>query len=148
MRSNLLSDLLYELSKSMDIHLETHDERRQLSLINVTDSGAETFECRAIVKSGWLECNRQFFFGRYYAEEFLKSIIKMNSTFNGTAELKAEYEDQAIVVTCNKMGRVVVSGVFVEHSMLSQTMEFGFETDQTVLPGLIKQFELLLENFS
>lgn len=130
----------------MNIHLETHDERRKLSLINITDSGAETFECIAIVKSGWLECNRQFFFGRYYAEAFLKSLIKMNSTFNGVAELKAEYEDQVITFTCNKLGRVVVSGEFIEHSMLSQTMEFRFETDQTVLPGLIKKFELLLKS--
>ena len=130
----------------MDIHLETHDERRKLSLINITDSGAETFECRAIVKSGWLECNRQFFFGRYYAEEFLKSLIRMNSTFDGVAELKAEYEDQVITFTCNKLGRVIVSGEFIEHSMLSQSMEFRFETDQTVLPGLINKFELLLKS--
>ena len=128
----------------MDIQLETHNERRQLSLNNIKDSGGDTFECRAIVKSGWLACNRQFFFSRYYAEEFLKSIIEMNSTFNGIAELKAKYEDQIITFTCSKMGKVVVYGKFIEHSMLSQTMEFRFETDQTVLSGLIKQFQVLL----
>ena len=128
----------------MNIQLETQNERRKLSLKNIKDSGGDTFECRAIVKSGWLECDRQFFFSRYYAEEFLKSIIEMNSTFNGIAELKAEYEDQIITFTCNKMGKVIVYGKFIEHSMLSQTMEFRFETDQTVLSGLIKQFQVLL----
>jgi len=132
----------------MEILVDTKDERRQLALTNISDSGADIFECKAIVKSGWLECSRQFFFSRYYAEKFLKSIIKMNSTFDGTAELKAEYEDQIIVFTCNKMGKVIVTGEFIEHSMLSQTVEFGFETDQTVLPGLIKQFESLLKKFS
>ena len=68
----------------------------------------------------------------------------MHATLKGTAELKAEYEDQVIVITCNELGRVVVSGVFIEHSMFSQTIEFGFETDQTVLSSLIKQFKVLL----
>jgi hypothetical protein len=132
----------------MDIRIETHDERRQLVLTNISVSDADTFKCNAIVKSGWLECNRQFFFSRYYAEKFLMAIIDMNSKFSGTAELKAEYEDQVIVFTCNKMGRVVITGEFIEHSMLSQIVEFGFETDQTILPGLIKQFESLLKKFS
>jgi len=108
----------------MDIRIETHDEKRQLALTNISDSSADVFECNALVKSGWLECNRQFFFGRYYAEQFLMAIIDMNSTFNGAAVLKAEYEDQKIVFTCNKMGRVFITGKFIEHSMLSQIVEF------------------------
>ena len=132
----------------MDIRIETYDEKRKLALTNISESGADVFECNALVKSGWLECNHQFFFGRYYAEQFLMAIIDMNSTFNGAAVLKAEYEDQEIVFTCNKMGRVSITGKFIEHSMLSQIVEFGFETDQTILPELIKQFESLLKKIS
>ena len=65
----------------MDIRIETHDERRQLVLTNISDSGANTFKCNAIVKSGWHECSRQFFFSRYYAEKFLMAIIDMNSKY-------------------------------------------------------------------
>ncbi|RXJ66444.1 hypothetical protein CS022_24585 [Veronia nyctiphanis] len=133
---------------SMNIRLQTNDESKQLELRNISDAGADTYECLAYVKSGWLNCERQFFFGKYYAQEFLKKLSEMNLSFNGVAELKAEYEDQVITIGCNQMGKVVVSGEFIEHSMFSQSFEFGFETDQTVLSDLIKQFTRLLESHS
>jgi hypothetical protein len=132
----------------MDIVLETNNERRQLALRNVHHSGAETFECSAMITSGWLTLNRQFYFGRYYAEAFMASLKEMNEKFDGSAELRAEYEDQFIVVSCSKLGRVIVTGEFIEHSEIAQSVVFGFQTDQTVLPGLIRQFEVLLENRS
>lgn len=131
----------------MNINLHINDESKQLEFRNIRDVGADTYECLAYVKSGWLTCERQFFFGKYYAQEFLKKLSEMNLSFNGVAELKAEYEDQVITIGCNQMGKVV-SGEFIEHSMLSQSFEFGFETDQTLLPGLIKQFTELLESHS
>lgn len=123
----------------MNIEIQTNDENKQLILRNIRDCGADTYECLACVKSGWLQCERQFFFGKFYAQEFLQKLNEMNTSFSGIAELKAEYEDQIISIGCNQMGRVVVSGEFIEHSMLSQSFEFGFETDQTILSGLIKQ---------
>ena len=72
----------------------------------------------------------------------------MNSSFSGVADLKAEYEDQVITVGCNQLGKVVVTGELIEHSMLSQSLEFGFETDQTIINSLIKQFKGLLESHS
>ena len=132
----------------MNIHIETQDDTRKLSFLNISNDGADTFGCKAVVKSGWLSCNRQFYFGRYYAEAFLKSLKSMNSFFEGIAELKAEYEDQFIKISCSNMGRVLVTGEFIEHSELWQTVKFVFETDQTVLPSLIKQFEKLVGNHS
>jgi hypothetical protein len=130
---------------SMNIEIQTNDENKQLILRDIRYGGADTYECLAFVKSGWLQCERQFFFGKFYAQEFLQKLNDMRTSFNGVAELKAEYEAQIISISCNQMGKVVVSGKFVEHSMLSQSFEFGFETDQTILSGLIKQFSRLPE---
>lgn len=129
----------------MNIEIQTNDENKQLILRNIRDCGSDAYECLACVKSGWLQCERQFFFGKFYAQEFLQKLNEMNTSFSGIAELKAEYEDQIISIGCNQMGKVVVSGEFIEHSMISQSFEFGFETDQTILSSLIKQFTRLLE---
>lgn len=132
----------------MNIELETNDLSKQLILKNIRYAGSSTFECKAFVKSGWLQIDRQFFFGLFYVKEFLNTLQEMNSSLSGKTSLKAGYEDQIISLECGKMGKIVVSGEFIEHSMLSQSCEFSFITDQTVLPSLINQIGALIESHS
>lgn len=129
----------------MNIVLQTNEIDKIVEFRNCKYIGSDTYECFVFVKSGWLQCERQFFFDVYYTQQFIKCLNEMNLLFKGDAELKAEYEDQSITVACSHLGKVVIKGVFIEHSTLSQTFEFGFETDQTIFSGLIKQFSKLLE---
>lgn len=132
----------------MNIQIQTNDTNKKVELRNIKSAGADTYECLACVRSGWLQSERQFFFDKFYAQEFLNKLVEMNSSFSGVAQLKAEYEDQVITVSCDQLGKVIVMGEFIEHSMLSQSLEFGFETDQTIINGLIQQFKGLLETQS
>ena len=130
----------------MNIEFQTNDENKKVELRNIKEAGPDTYECLACIISGRLMCERQFFFGKYYAQQFLQSLIEMSSSFSGVAELKADYEEQILAVSCNHMGKVVVSGEFFEHSELAQSIEFGFATDQTIIADLVDQFSKLLES--
>lgn len=132
----------------MDIHLETHDEFKKLSLENISNRGQGNYVCDAVVKSGWITCKQRFYFDRYRAEAFLQALVRMHTSFEGETTLQQEYEMQFITVSCNKLGQVTVSGELFEDAIVYQSVKFMFETDQTVLPSFIEQFELLLEQGS
>ena len=128
----------------MDIHLETHDEFKKLSLENISNWGDGEFACDAVVKSGWITCKQRFYFDRYHAEAFLQALVRMYTSFEGETTLQQEHEMQFITFLCNKLGQITVSGELFEDAIVYQSVKFMFETDQTVLPGFIEQFELLL----
>jgi len=51
----------------------------------------------------------------------------------GTAELKEDYKDQFIKLQISKLGHVLVCGKIEQYSGYTQTLSFGFKTDQTCL---------------
>ena len=128
----------------MDIHLQTHDELKQLSLLNISKLGDGRYVCDAMVKSDWIACQQRFYFDRLRAEAFLRALRRMYELFEGETTLQQEYEMQFITFSCNKLGQIAVSGELFEDAIVYQSVKFAFETDQTVLPSFIQQFELLL----
>jgi hypothetical protein len=132
----------------MDIEFLTNDESKKISLLSIREVGGSEFVCQAVVKSGWLSCDRQFYFSKYYAQAFLSALRGMNESLCGEAILQTEYEEQFIKITCGERGGVNISGEFVEHAELPQKLEFNFETDQTVFLSLLQQFEQFLAKYN
>ena len=132
-----------KIPQERTIQISTHNQDTQLCFqeIHLEDS---TYRCQLRVKSGWIECNRLFFFDRTIAERFLETLKEMNQSFNGVGVLKSEWEDPFIHVACSKLGQIIISGLLIEHSDLPQRVEFTFETDQTILNDLIHSFNALL----
>ncbi len=59
--------------------------------------------------------------------------------------IKGRWEDAFIRFVSNDMGHVFVNGELFEYGDFSQSLKFGFRTDQTVLGPLVGDLESVLK---
>ena len=128
----------------MNIKLQTHDNKRYLEFRDIVYA-KPSYECILIINSNGFAAERRFWFGESYLGDFVKNIKYMDSSFEGEAVLREEFEDDFIKISCDKKGHIYVSGLIVEHSEVSQQLEFAFIADQTCLKPLILDIEKLKE---
>jgi hypothetical protein len=124
------------------IELQTHDERVELSLVEVKRFGSSNnFRCTLRVRSGGFACERPFYFDAPYLTQAIAGLNRMLAGEPGKAVLRSTYEEDRLEFEMNRLGHVVVSGEVVEHAELSQSLSFAFRTDQTVLGPLARALE-------
>jgi hypothetical protein len=89
--------------------------------------------CTLAVRSGDFSCFRRFYFDDWHLAKAIDALGAMNQGIAGEAVIRGEWEQDEIKFAMNRLGHVIVSGQLFEHSELSQSLKFAFQTDQTVL---------------
>jgi hypothetical protein len=126
------------------IDLKTNDDRFVLQMRNIEDVGGECFRCDLFVRSGGFSCRRPFYFDDSHFPDAVASLRQMNTGTIGEATIKARWEDDYLTFQSDKLGHVFVTGELFEYADFSQSLKFGFVTDQTVLGPLVRDLESLL----
>ncbi len=72
---------------------------------------------------------------------FLVEVRRLYDTLVGRAELRGVWERNHLALAADSLGHVSVSGHFEFFDGKRQRLEFGFVTDQTFLPPLIRSLE-------
>lgn len=130
----------------VNINLQTNSQSKQLEFQNIKKLG-NSYECFLIVNSRGFCVARSFSFSDYYLKLFFENISEMNFAFAGEAILKnGDYDDDYISITCEETGHIFVSGELIEYSEHPQSLNFCFQTDQTVLSPLISDISKLIQS--
>ena len=130
---------------SKKIELQTHSKHKVLVMSNVEKSlSGSDYTCQLLVRSGPYSCDRPFYFEDSFLHDAVNQLKQMDEGMPGTAVLKGPWDDECLGFESNDMGHVVVSGELYERSETPQSLQFSFQTDQTVLGSLIKDLELIL----
>ena len=130
------------------IELQTNDETRVLRLSEINrsrDGSGYAYQCCLLVRSCGFSCERPFYFDDYHLRQAVAGLQAMGDMTPGEAVLAYRDEKDCVRLASNERGQVVVSGEIYQFSDLSQSLRFGFRTDQTVLGPLVRDLEDLLE---
>ena len=126
-----------------EISLQTNDDQKRLKLFDISVAG-DDFTCRAHIISHGFSCDRPFDFSRSYLERFYDALKAIDTSLDGHAELRHEFEDDIIRINGDGLGHLEISGTIVEHGELEQQLDFAFVTDQTCLRTLIPDIARVL----
>ena len=113
------------------VRLSTNDSLKLLVLSNFNGNQKQPYQCDLRIKSGAFGFDGRFWFDNFL--NFISAIDGMDEKLTGFAELKEDYKDQYIKLEMSNLGHVLVSGSIEQHSGITQSLEFGFRTDQTCL---------------
>lgn len=130
--------------KLAGVHLLTNDESKTLILSAFVGNKIELYRCEVEVFSAGFGFKGDFYFDNF--SEFVVSIERMSSSLSGSAELREIYQNQAIRLELLNLGRVLISGQIERHKEHSQTLSFGFITDQTCLMPFAKDLRKALDS--
>ena len=128
------------IAKTID--LNTQDDRKSLLLDNFERYGSNAFKCRIKVNSFGFSCDRPFIFDN--AKEVLSKLRELNENLTGFVKLEEEYEENNVTISIDKAGHVKIAGFLIDYER-GQELKFSFITDQTILPKLVKDFEILID---
>lgn len=127
------------------VELKTNDEAHTLRFTSLEkfadDSG---YRCTLFVRSGGFACERPFYFDDSHFPDAIMALKAMDRGQPGEALIKGRWEDDYVKFVSNDLGHVFVSGELYEHSDMSQSLTFGFRTDQTVLGPLVRDLSPLV----
>lgn len=128
------------------IELQTNDDTIVLRMTNIKkcDDGSG-YRCDLFIRSGDFSCQRPFHFDDSSFPDAIEALRFKNTGAAGEAIMKGQWESDFVHFKSNELGHVFVTGELFEYSDLTQSMRFGFRTDQTVLGPLIRDFEVLLK---
>jgi hypothetical protein len=129
-------------TKLSAVKLATNDKSKILVLSNFCGNQGDPYQCEVDVYSFGFGYKGSFYFDNY--SEFVASLEKMSASLSGSAELRENYKDQYIKLEILKLGQVLVSGKIERHGDHSQTLSFGFKTDQTCLATFGKELRRVL----
>ena len=122
----------------MDISLTTNVPDASLEFRQVQrfgdNSGVAAF---VVIRSGGFAAATTFTFEIPRLKDFLSELDRLNATLSGIAELRPTWEPGAIRFEGDGKGRVRVHGELVDDN---QRLEFSYETDQTCLAPLVRDF--------
>jgi len=92
------------------------------------------------IKSGMFAClGVELYFDDF--KKFCSDLEIMYQTLDGTAELRFHYESDHISFKATSLGHIEVSGNFCEYGEYQQTLDFGFQMDQSYLPCFLDQLK-------
>lgn len=124
------------------VSLKMNNEKHALVLQNFELFSQSSIKCTVTMKSRGFAYDGDAYFDN--VDLFTEDISSMAESMDGTATLKEDYGDHFIKFKVTKLGHVIVSGAFVEHSDNSQLLEFEFVTDQTCLEAFACELEDIL----
>ncbi|KIP65160.1 MULTISPECIES: WapI family immunity protein [Vibrio] len=124
------------------VHLKTHDDTQSLTLQSCKLVNRTSLKCNLTMKSRGFSYSGNVRFDN--VAKFAEDIISMSKTLSGTVTLTEEYGVHFINFKINRLGHVIISGTFAEHSANSQLLEFEFVTDQTCLEAFASDLKLIV----
>lgn len=128
----------------MTVTLRTNTGDPHLSLCNIRQMDAMSYECELRVRSNGFVLERAFWFEAPELIAFVETLRTMDQTLIGETELRTRYEDNFVRLVVSSRGSVQVTGMATEYSPLGQHLRFAFETDQTVLAPFAADLATLL----
>jgi hypothetical protein len=126
------------------IDLRTNDDSKLLQMKDIEKLRPDGYRCVLCVRSGGSSCERPFYFDDSSFPDAVAALRTMNASLAGATTIKGRWEEDFIYIEANEFGHVFVSGEIVEYAEIPQRLKFGFQTDQTVLGPLVRDFESLL----
>ncbi len=125
-----------------EITLPSSDGSDYLKLVNfTTNRDGVLFEI--------IVCSRNFTGRIEYALEavefhsLLEGLQQMYDKFSGSADLQFHMEEEFIHLELNPYGQVLVSGLLIDYREPSNSLKFGFYSDQSCLPSFIQALSLV-----
>jgi hypothetical protein len=130
------------MAQMVDITLQTNCDNPSLTLRACHRLGSD-FGCVLSVRSGPFAAEIDFYFEGYALEIFIADLQTIDSSLQGRARLKLEFEEPFIELEGDGLGHVSVRGLLLQTGPSTQKLEFTFSTDQTCLRPFIQDLQLL-----
>ena len=129
-------------SKKKTFKLNTRDKTKQLSFVDLEYLGSGAYDCEIHVDSSGFMCKRAFGFDN--DEYFLAKIHDVVANQTGEAELTDLQADSFIRFKPYTDDEILVSGYIVEHTDVTQSIEFAFTVDKACINKFIESFEKMV----
>ena len=129
-------------AKKASFKLNTRDKSKQLSFAKIDYLGSGAYSCEIQVDSSGFMCKREFFFDN--DEYFLTKIRDLVSRHEGDAELTDLQADSFIRFKPYTNDEILVTGYIVEHTNVTQSIEFAFSVSKNCISTFIKAFEKMV----
>ena len=130
------------------IELATNDADKLLVLEDIERfSDGSGYMAHLRVHSTWLTFTHKFSFHELRLIDAISNLTKMAKGEPAAAKLMGEWESDFLQVELNDLGHVYVTGeIGYEGGPDFQHVSFSFRTDQTVVPPLLRDLTMLLDN--
>jgi hypothetical protein len=122
--------------------LNTRDKSKQLSFVDIEYLGSGAYDCQIHVDSSGFMCKREFGFDN--DEYFLSKIHDVVENQAGEAELTDLQADSFIRFKPYAEDEILVSGYIVEHTDVTQSIEFAFTVNTACVNKFIESFEKMV----
>jgi hypothetical protein len=122
--------------------LNTRDKSKQLSFVDIDYLGSGAYSCEIQVDSSGFMCKREFGFDN--DEYFLSKLHDVVENHSGEAELTDLQADSFIRFKPYTEDEFLVSGYIVEHTNVTQSIEFAFTASSACLKKFIDSFEKMV----
>ena len=129
-------------SKKTTFKLNTRDKSKQLSFVDVEYLGSGAYSCEIHVDSSGFMGKREFGFDN--DEYFLTKIRDLSKAHQGEAELTDLQADSFIRFKPYPDNQILVVGYIVEHTNVTQSIEFAFVVDASCIKKFITSFEKMV----
>ena len=128
--------------KKVTFKLNTRDKSKQLSFVDVEYLGSGAYSCEIHVDSNGFMCKREFGFDN--DEYFLTKIRDLSETHQSEAELTDLQADSFIRFKPYPNDEILVTGYIVEHTNVTQSIEFAFSISNKCIKTFISAFEKMV----
>ncbi len=118
--------------------LNTRDASKQLSFVDLEYLGSGAYRCEVNVDSSGFICKREFSFDN--DEYFLARIRDVAENQHGEAELTDLQADSFIRFKSYENNEILVTGYIVEHTNVTQSIEFAFLVSDKCIKTFIDAF--------
>lgn len=129
-----------------NIELTTNDTEKLLVLENIERfSDGSGLKALLRVRSGWLGFEHDFHFSEQYLADAVSTLETMSRGEHGIAKLSGTWEPDYLCLELSDLGHVEVTGEIGAGDSGNQVVRFCFQTDQTVIPPLLRDLIKLLK---
>jgi len=130
------------VDKTKTLTLSTQDKSKKLSFVDIEYLGSGAYSCEIHVDSSGFMCKREFGFDN--DEFFLSKIKDVVNLQQGEAELTDLQADSFIRFKPYVDEEILITGYLVEHTNVTQSIEFAFMVSKTGINKFISDFEKMV----
>lgn len=127
------------------VELATNDAEKLLVLEDIERfSDGSGLKALLRVRSGWLAFEHDFHFSEQHLSDAVSMLEAMSRGKHGIAKLAGTWEPDFLCLELATLGHVEVRGEIGVGDSGNQVVRFCFQTDQTVIPPLLREMKALL----
>ena len=130
------------VDKTKTLTLSTQDKSKKLSFVDIEYLGSGAYSCEIHVDSSGFMCKREFGFDN--DEFFLSKIKDVVNLQQGEAELTDLQADSFIRFKPYVDEEILITGYLVEHTNVTQSIEFAFMVSKAGINKFISDFEKMV----